>query len=120
MFENSWLEDKIFYFISQKYVQSFDRICSVIMYFLVVGFHSEHYLTFSSQNNSFRIIFAGTCDATSFFFSFVHALTCWYVTFLFGGLFLWPFFLFFGSKDNKASASAAHNFEIKNLWKCLI
>lgn len=56
MFENSWLEDEIFYFISQKYVQSFDRICSFIMYFLVVGFHSEHYLTFSSQNNSFRII----------------------------------------------------------------
>lgn len=117
MFENSWLEDEIFYLISQKYVQSFDRICSVIMYFLVVGFHSDGrwrwsntYLTFSSQNNSFRIIFAGTCDA----------LTCWYVTFLFGGLFLWPFFLFFGSKDNKASASAAHNFEIKNLWKCLI
>lgn len=88
MFENSWLEDEIFYLISQKYVQSFDRICSVIMYFLVVGFHSEHYLTFSSQNNSFRIIFAGTCDA----------LTCWYVTFLFGGLFLWPFFLFLEAK----------------------
>lgn len=116
MFENSWLEDEIFYFISQKYVQSFDRICSFIMYFLVVGFHSDGRWSWSNTIWPFHLKTTAS-ESFRWYLWCTHMLIC---DFSLRGVIFVALFSFFGSKDNKASASAAHNFEIKNLWKCLI
>lgn len=91
MFENSWLEDEIFNFISQKYVQSFDRICSFIMYFLVVGFHSDGRWSWSNTIWPFHL---KTTASESFSLVLVMHSHADMWLFSSGGYFCGPFFFF--------------------------
>lgn len=126
MFENSWLGEEIFTLFHKNICNLLTISAPLLGIFswlscppMVGGVKATLFDLFISKQQLQNLCWYLLVMLFPFFHMFMQSHADMWL-FSSGGYLCGLFFFFFGSKDNKTSASAAHNFEIKNLWKRLI